>query len=111
MSAIRNWPARSRILLALVAYFSLCVIAAFVYPALRELIPKDSSIRPTVFAIAGPSLSLFTHMSYALFAVQTPFVAVWLVCAAVSKKRPILFVLAFMGSWLAVGYFMSHLFL
>ena len=51
-------------------YGALVLIASVAFDGLRQGVPQGASAR-YAYALFGPALSLFTHMSYFLFALQS----------------------------------------
>lgn len=100
-----------RIAIGAGAYVLLCLSAAFLYVGLRAWIPPDSISRPVVFVVAGPALSLFTHMGPILFGLQSLFVLPWLIGVFLSSRNRRLFFAVFVASWLLMGATLFNLFL
>jgi hypothetical protein len=76
---------------------------------IRQGVPEESPMRYG-YALCGPALSLFTHMALPLFTFQSILVLPWLVLGAVSKRARLISVVGFIGSWLAIGWYMYDLF-
>lgn len=91
-------------------YAAISVGAYFIYFALRAEIPHDSELRPGIYAIVGPVLALFTHMSYVLFGIVSLFVLPWLHMFMYAKKAKLLWLCLFVIAWLLIGLALSTLF-
>ena len=100
---------RSPLARAVGLYGGLVVVAGVAFYFLRQVVPYDSPVR-YAYALFGPALSLFTHMSYLLFAFQSIFVFPWLLLRGAKGQISGLGAVGFVGSWLAVGWFMYDLF-
>jgi len=61
-------------------------------------------------ALGGPSLSLYTHMSYGLYFLQSLLLASWLILAALSTRYRVIACVAFATIWLIIGWRMQGLF-
>lgn len=97
------------ILINLLIYAALVVAALFAFPAIRGESSAISAIRYS-YSLCGPALSLFTHMSYPLFAAQSLFLIPWLVIAALHPRARYVAWFAFAVTWIAIGWYMHDLF-
>lgn len=98
-----------RVAVAIGLYAGLVLVAGVAFYCLRQGIPERSS-RQYLYALGGPALSLFTHMSYYLFMLQTALLLPWLLLGALRAQVRILSAVAFVLSWLSVGWYMHDLF-
>ena len=102
-------PNRSQMLGAVRLYVGLVLVATVAFYLLRQVVPYDSPVR-YLYALFGPALSLFTHASYLLFAVQSVFVFPWLLVGVARGRARLIRVVGFAASWLAIGCLMYDLF-
>ena len=98
-----------RVGLAIALYGGLVLMAGLTFYFLRQAVPDESPVR-YAYALCGPALSLFTHMSYFLFAFQTAFVLPWLLLGAVWRRARTFSAVGFIVSWLVIGWYMYDLF-
>ncbi len=108
MSKMMN-SIRWRVAMAIGLYIGLVAIAALAFSWLRQGVPDGSPMR-YIYAVCGPALSLFTHMSYSLFALQSALLISWLLLGAVRAKLQLIAAAAFVISWLGIGWYMHDLF-
>jgi hypothetical protein len=95
-----------RVAAVIVVYLVLVAVAAAAFQFTRE----SSSGVHLHYVIYGPALALFTHMSYALFALQTLFVVPWLLWYAANSRYRGAAILGFCATWIAIGWYMYKLF-
>lgn len=100
---------RWRVAIAIGLYIGLVVIAGLAFSWLRQGVPEGSPVR-YAYALCGPALSLFTHMSYFLFALQSALLIPWLLLGAARAKLQLIAVAGFVISWLGIGWYMHDLF-
>jgi hypothetical protein len=100
---------KRRILWAIVGYVLLAVVGAFYFTLTRDPFKEHSALKP-LLALGGPSLSLFTHMSYPLFLLQSLLLLPWLLLGAVRVRLQWLAGAAFAITWLLIGWRMVDLF-
>lgn len=62
--------------------------------------------KPQADALFGPALSLFAHMGYVLFALQSALLRPWLLLGAVRAQARRFSVMAFAVCWLDTGWYM-----
>lgn len=93
-----------RVAVAIGLYAGLVLVAGVAFYRLRQGMPAN------LYALRGPALSLFTHMSYYLFVLQTALLLPWLLLGAVRAQVRTLSAVAFVLSWLGVGWYMQDLF-
>lgn len=98
-----------RVVLALGLYAGLVLVASVAFYHLRQGVPEGSPVR-YAYAFCGPALSLFTHMSYFLFALQSALVLPWLLLGAMRVRARMLAAIGFIVSWLGIGWYMHDLF-
>lgn len=108
MSKIALSPA-SRVLVALGLYALLVVVSGFIFQWLRISNNSNPSAR-YFYSLGGSTLSLFTHMSYFLFALQSMLLIPWLLFGALYPRAIKLSVFAFFFTWLCIGWYMHDLF-
>lgn len=100
---------RPRLLLAIGLYVGLVVAAGVAFSFVRQDIAEGSSAR-YIYALFGPALSLFTHMGYFLFALQSLLLLPWLLLGVIRVDARKLAISAFVVCWLGIGYYMHDLF-
>jgi hypothetical protein len=98
-----------RVLLALSLYASLVVVSGFEFQWLRASIADNTSLK-YIYSLSGPALSLFTPMSYFLFALQSLALIPWLLLGALYPRVIWLSAIAFSVTWLGIGWYMHDLF-
>jgi hypothetical protein len=98
-----------RVIIATGLYVVLVIIAIIAFQWMRAG-TRDVGGAKAAYALFGPALSLFTHMSYFLFAVHSVFVLPWLLLGFVYSRARWLSALAFVASWLGIGWYMHDLF-
>ena len=91
----------------LAVYVVLVAVAATAFQLTRE---PASSGPHLLYIIYGPALALFTHMSYALFALQTLILVPWLLWYAAGSRYRQAVILGFCATWIAIGAYMHDLF-
>lgn len=99
----------SRSIVAVGAYLTLVVVASFAFSWMalgggRGLAPRYS------YALCGPALALFTHMSYGLFAAQSLLLLPWLLAGAADARLLKVLLVGFVACWLGIGWYMHNLF-
>lgn len=109
MPALTHTSPRLRLLLAIGLYVGLVVAASVAFSFARQGVAEGSSAR-YLYALFGPALSLFTHMGYFLFAMQSLLLLPWLLLGTVRVDARKLSIAAFVVCWLGVGYYMHDLF-
>lgn len=90
-------------------YLGLALISGVAFYYLRQGVPEGSPVR-YIYALCGPALSLFTHMSYFLFALQSALLLPWLLLGAMQARATMLSAMGFIVSWLGIGWYMYDLF-
>lgn len=90
-------------------YVGLVVVAGFFFTVVRKEIPTGSA-GTYLYVFFGPALSLFTHMSYFLFAIQSTLLLPWLLLGALKEQAQKLSLFIFVVCWLGVGWYMHDLF-
>ena len=108
MSKIALSPA-TRVLLALGLYALLVVASGVIFQWLRVGNDSNSSVR-YFYSLGGSTLSLFTHMSYFLFALQSMLLIPWLLLGALYPRAIKLSVFAFFFAWLCISRYMHDFF-
>jgi hypothetical protein len=98
-----------RVASAIGTYVVLVTVSAMIFYWLRQSIDRASPMH-YLYALCGPSLSLFTHMGYLLFGLQSLFLLPWLVLRAVWPQTLKIAVPFFVACWLCVGWWMHDLF-
>jgi hypothetical protein len=98
-----------RVVFALCGYAILVVAGALFFKAAHSAFEIGSPGR-LLFCLSGPALSLFTHMSYALFFLQTLLLLPWLIMGAVLKRAKGVCAATFAITWLIIGWRMCDLF-
>ena len=98
-----------RVIFALCGYAILVVAGAVFFKVAHSAFEVGSPGR-VLLSLSGPALSLFTHMSYALFFLQTLLLLPWLIAGAVLRRATGVCVAAFAITWLIVGWRMYDLF-
>ena len=63
-----------------------------------------------LYFLSGPALSLYTHMSYILFALQNLLLLPWILFGAASSKLMWPCLIGFVVTWLGIGWYMHDLF-
>lgn len=96
-----------RLVAALALYVLIVIISATVFQQVREPVVTGPH---GYYIIFGPSLSLFTHMSYFLFALQSLFVIPWLIWCTINPEAKIIAISCFCVAWLGIGWYMHDLF-
>jgi hypothetical protein len=104
-----NRPKSFRLTLAIGLYLLLVLLAAFVFSWVRRGVTGESPVR-YAYILFGPALSLFTHMSYLLFALQSLLLIPWIVGGVLNPKWRRLAVAGFCICWLGIGWYMYDLF-
>ena len=99
---------KKRILWAIIGYVLLAVLGAFYFTLARDSF-EHSALKP-LLVLGGPSLSLFTHMSYPLFMLQSLLLLPWLLLGAVRARLQWLAGAAFAITWFLIGWRMVALF-
>jgi hypothetical protein len=102
-------PPLRRVTVTIGLYVGLVVVASFAFYHLRQGVPEGSPVR-YIYAFCGPALSLFTHMSYFLFALQSALLLPWLLLGAVRAQARVFSAIGFIFSWLGIGWYMHDLF-
>ena len=100
---------RLRVAAVLGLYVALVVISGVVFYWIRQGVVEGSHVR-YAYALCGPALALFTHMSYFLFGLQSLLLIPWLLLGAVRPQARRLAVIGFSLSWLGIGWYMHDLF-
>ena len=98
-----------RVVLAVGLYIALVLIASVAFYWMRQGTAEDSPVR-YAYALCGPALALFTHMSYFLFGLQSLLLIPWLILGAVRAEARNLSVIGFCVSWLGIGWYMHDVF-
>ena len=99
----------TRVLLALGLYALLVVVSGVIFQWIR--VGNDSNYSTRYFySLGGSTLSVFTNMSYYLFALQSMLLIPWLLLGALYPRAIKLSVFAFFFTWLCIGWYMHHLF-
>jgi len=101
-----RWP---RVAVAFLLYAALVTIGGVLFTYLRVDTPGRSSMQ-YAYSLGGPALSLFTHMSYILFALQSLLFIPWLLLGALKKNAMRLAIAGFGICWIGVGWYMHDLF-
>lgn len=107
--SITAYSSKGRLLIATGIYFVLVVIASILFYWMRQGVAEGSPVR-FAYALCGPALSLFTHMSYFLFAMQSLIVLPWLLLGFTFPAMRWIAGIGFVTSWLAIGWYMYDLF-
>jgi len=93
---------------AVIAIYALIVAAAaLAFQSTREPVSSGPHL---FYIIFGPALSLFTHMSYILFAYQTLLLMPWLLLSIVGPRAKRIAILGFYITWIGIGWYMHELF-
>lgn len=100
---------QQRVVVSLAAYFALVVIAAVSFGAMRQGVEASELVHAS-YSLCGPSLSLFTHMSYFLFALQSLLLLPWIGLYVLVPKYWHVAVFGFGVTWLGIGWYMRDLF-
>lgn len=95
--------------LAIGLYAGLVAASGVAFTLLRQGVVEDSPTR-YLYALFGPALSLFTHMGYFLFALQSALLLPWLLLAVTRPGVRHLCSMAFVICWLGIGWYMHDLF-
>lgn len=95
--------------MAICLYVGLVVVAGTVFSFVRQGVAADSPSR-YLYALFGPALSLFTHMGYFLFALQSAMLLPWLLLGATRAQAKKWSTVVFIVSWLGIGWYMHDLF-
>jgi len=103
------YPTWVRVVLAFSLYALLNVVSGFLFQWLRTDTPAGISTK-YLYSLSGPTLSLFTHMSYFLFALQSLLLIPFLLLGAIQPRARYLCALAFSLIWLGIGWYMQDLF-
>lgn len=109
MPTMMNATSRQRVLMAIGLYVGLVVVAGVAFSFVRQGVAEGSPTR-YLYALFGPALSLFTHMSYLLFTLQSALLLPWLLLGAVRVQAWKWSAIAFITSWLGIGWYMHDLF-
>lgn len=109
MSTMMNATLRQRVLMAIGLYVGLVVVAGVAFSFMRQGVAEGSPMR-YLYTLFGPALSLFTHMSYFLFALQSALLLPWLLLGVMRIKACKWSAIAFTISWLGIGWYMHDLF-
>ena len=99
-----------RIVGAIVAYGILSWTAAWFYQTMQTALPENSPLRPSIFALAGPALCLYTHMGYVLYGFASLFILPWIVAISVGKSHKLVFGMIALLTWVIVGALFADLF-
>jgi hypothetical protein len=99
----------SRSMWAMGAYVILVVAAGFAFYWMQRGVAHGLPLR-YAYAVCGPSLALFTHMSYGLFAKQSLLLVPWLLCGAAEPRVVKVCLIGFTLCWLGIGWYMHDLF-
>lgn len=102
-------PTKARIALAVGLYLSLVIVASLSFYWVRQGIADGSPVR-YAYVLFGSALSLFTHMSYFLFALQSLLLLPWLLLGALRPQARNISIIGFGLCWLGIGWYMYDLF-
>jgi hypothetical protein len=95
--------------MAIGLYAGFVVMAGLAFSFMRQDVSATPPTRH-LHALFGPALSLFTHMGYFLFALQSALLLPWLLLGAVRVQARKLSLMAFVVCWLMTGWYMHDLF-
>jgi hypothetical protein len=98
-----------RIAVAMGMFLILVVLSGLAFYFLRQIAPDGSPLK-YAYIFFGPTLSLFTHMSYIMFGLQSLMLFPWLLLGALRPPAVLLCVVAFGLTWLSLGWYMYGLF-
>ena len=98
-----------RVWLAMGLYVVAVIVATAVFYWLKQGVGPASPVR-YAYALCGPALSLFTHMSYLLFAEQSLVLLPWLLFGALRPQAAKISTAGFALCWLAVGWYTHDVF-
>lgn len=98
-----------RVIFALCGYAILVAVGAVFFQMIHSAFEIGSPAR-LLFCLSGPALSLFTHMSYVLFLLQTLLFIPWLIAGAVLRRAASVCSAGFAITWLIIGWRMHDLF-
>ena len=93
----------------LLFYMLLVTIAGLAFYWLRRSVSEGSPVRFS-YVLCGPSLSLFTHMSYFLFVLQSLLLIPWLLLWALRPNTIGVSIIGFALCWFGIGWYMYDLF-
>jgi len=102
-------PKAWRLGFALGLYLALVFAAALAFSWMRRGVDPQSTFR-YAYALFGPALSLFTHMSYQLFALQSLLLVPWIILGVQQSKWRRLAATGFWMCWIGIGCYMYDLF-
>ena len=100
---------KKRLPIAIGIYVLIVVIAALGFTLMRGNL-RGGADSGYAFSIFGPALSLFTHMSYFLFAIQTLILLPSILVGVFIPKSIKLAISAFAITWIGIGWYMHDLF-
>jgi lipoprotein signal peptidase len=96
-----------RVLLAIALYVLVVVLAAIVFQSTRKAPESGPHLHYMVYGVA---LSLFTHMGYVLFLLQSFLLVPWLLWAIFRPRMRAPVITGFCVTWLIIGWRMHDLF-
>lgn len=96
-----------RALSAMGLYIVAAVAAATIFQSTRA---PASSGPHLYYMVYGPALALFTHMSYALFALQTLLLVPWVLWSLLRPRTRGMAIVGLAITWLGIGWHLHDLF-
>ena len=97
----------NRTITGILVYLLLVIVSAYAFSARNvELYNSNDSM---IYALCGPAISLFTHMSYGLFLMQSVLLIPWVMLFTHSGHKWIA-ALGFVVTWFWIGIHMYKLF-
>jgi len=98
-----------RVSVAFLLYATLVLVAGLAFYFMRQEV-QDGSLLRYAYLLFGPALSLFTHMSYFLFLLQSLLLIPWLLLGAIWTGTAKWAAVGFCVFWLSIGWYMHDLF-
>jgi hypothetical protein len=95
-----------RFMLGFGFYMTLVVVASFAFHVISTRVRAPRHL----YTLFGPTLALFTHMGFFLFAQQSFLLIPWLLLGAASPRFRKVSCLGFTLCWLGIGWYMHTLF-
>lgn len=100
---------KARVALAVGLYLALVIVASISFYWIRQGVADGSPVRYS-YVLFGSALSLFTHMSYFLFGLQSLLLLPWLLLGAMHPQTRNVSIGGFGLCWLGIGWYMYDLF-
>jgi hypothetical protein len=107
--SIVAYSTTKRAVIVIGLYIALVSLAGIAFYWMRQGVAENSPVR-YAYALCGPALSLFTHMSYFLFGLQSLLLLPWLALGVARPQMKWISGIGFCLCWLGIGWYMYDLF-